>query len=178
MSEVWVTWRLKEKKVQRCPLDTLKNVRTESYQFESCNQPSNSQQKQSGEAQRSWERKWRRHALLSFILSGAALSRLPLQKLIALKQNIDTPGCSRGAAPWSARQDYTWTGQLPGVCVWMYVFDVWPLFLAGDPCSNSCRRERGGARVRFCCDRHSSERFTPHLFRKIRPDNQSVQWYF
>ena len=86
--------------------------KTELYHVESHNWLLNAEQKKSSEGQRSKKRKWRRHTLFSL-----SKTHCPEAK------HWSTPSCTRGAAPWSTLQDYTWTEQIPGLCVCVWVFD-------------------------------------------------------
>lgn len=82
-----------------------------------------------------------------------------------------TPSCSRGAAPCSTLQDYTWTGQLPGVCVCAYVFDVWPLSLWLSP-SNFCRGGLGQCQGQFLLHQTFIRRFyTTFVYPSLKIQN-------
>lgn len=108
----------KKHNIQSCPLDRVKSVKAESYPITVCQTLSRSSQ----------VRDRRSPALLNHI--NALLFSSPSVKTHRPKATYWTPSCSRGAAPWSTRQDYTWTGQLPGVCVFECVC------LMCDPCTS------------------------------------------
>lgn len=94
-------------------------------------------------------------------------SLLPQQKPIALKQNAESPAA---AEELLHGQLYKITLE-PGSSQASVFVDMWPLFRP----SNSCRRERGSARVSFCYTRHLSGRFTPHLFIPVWKSKRTIR---
>lgn len=104
----------------------VESVRTKVFHFESYNYSCQTLSRSSEVKDRDPGR-GNEEVLLSLITTCSSFQ--PQQKLPALKQNSEL----RGAALWSAIQDCTWTGQLPGVRVCAYVFDVWPSLLCEYP---------------------------------------------